>query len=818
MKKIYFSVFVITFGFVFTSCLTQQKMEPGLNKNSSRNSSRNPTNSNSDKNCESMKYQGISKAENLQSAYSRPGFNTLTQKCEVEIPIGLSKGDWADFEHLSEGADVYPYEWFMNLKSAVFPDDQIYGENLKGNYKQFFHQFLDKKFGILKTNEEFSFKKVNGTPRRVKYLIPYAGLTASWNNFPVDDSYIQSTNDVSNSADAFAEYDNENIKSELTPENRIIKEINGIKSIRMVGTNCALCHSGSISYDGKLLPVQGAPSMVNVRGFFKDMAGSTVLMLTKKEVLEEFLTNIKKSDPQVFKHLNPKVDANKISDEFVKDFAKATNIFAHLSKKEGESSVLGKASNLTANAYNLIIDYGIILKKVSAGITLLKAKGGDNSRLFEGIAAINRGLVKLLKTTYNLTDEDLQASHLGRRMEYFAKLSVGIDPSTTETPSGFNRTDAFGRIGNLVLRGSNPVDITAPVSLPWIWGLKYMANLHYNGNSNSVIMRNVGQSLGLGAIILDKDLTSTVNVHNLNKLEHLVHQIKVPEWKEVFKESKDSAIKINPDLLPRGNQIYSSNCMHCHESNKFVGPSQVLREYQMFPLSSKDGKCRDYKSNQEYDCSPNTDPFAALNPIKPIRDPILKHLIPFEESIYKGVGGIKAKYYKDHQVSQEQQKEMEFYNIRGYEFFRDTYNGFSKQGEFYNNYGDMEPGMGYKARHLSGVWATGPFLHNGSVPTLWELLKPSVQRPKYFNVKSMNFDPKFIGAPEKDWNRNNKKCELKNKIDKEICFDTGLSGNSNVGHEWGTELSDSDKLALIEFLKYLPSEPEYSWDHSKNTY
>jgi cytochrome c5 len=797
MKKYIIIPTTLVLGSIFVSCLTT--------KNGDSYSNRNPSSYEGENKCSPEKYS----VEKEAYSYTKPGYNILENKCQYEVPPGLVANDLADFEHLSEGADVYPYEWFMNLKSVVFKDDKIFNENVKGKYNKYFHELLDKKFGVLKSNAVDSYKEVNGKKIKVKYLIPYAGITASWNNHSFDNSVIDQTGDVSNSSDAFAAYEDKN--GNYVTEERIVKDIKGVKSIRMVGTNCALCHSGSIEFGGKLIPVQGSPSMVNVRGFFKDMAGATVVMLTDEDLLMNFLSDIKKSNPNQFSHINPEKDAKELSKEFTTKCSKATNSVKDVKGLGAINKFLVEKSPLG------------ILRRGECKITLLFAKNGDNERLFKGIDAIKDGLVALLKKTYNLTDEDLAKTHLVQRMDYFAKLSVGIDPSTTETPSGFNRTDAFGRIGNLVLRGSHPVDITAPVSLPWVWGLKYMANLHYNGNSNSVIMRNVGQSLGLGAIILDKNLTSTVNVHNLDKIEHLVHKIKVPDWKEIFKDEAkvNSEVVINESLLPRGYQIYKSNCMYCHENNRFVGPSMVLREYKMFPLASADGKCNGMKDGvaTQYECSPNTDRYAATNPIKPITDesdPVLKKLIPFQDSIFTGVGAIKEKYYKDHGISLAKQKEMEFYNLRGNEFFRDTYNGFDKQKDFKNNYGDMTKGMGYKARHLSGVWATGPFLHNGSVPTLWEMLKPAKDRPKYFNVKSMAFDPKYIGAPVKVWNRNNKKCDLKDKVDKEICFDTTMPGNSNVGHEWGAGLSEQDKLSLIEFLKYLPPEPEYSWN--KETY
>lgn len=75
--------------------------------------------------------------------------------------------------------------------------------------------------------------------------------------------------------------------------------------------------------------------------------------------------------------------------------------------------------------------------------------------------------------------------------------------------------------------------------------------------------------------------------------------------------------------------------------------------------------------------------------------------------------------------------------------------------------------MVYKARPLNGVWATAPFLHNGSVPTLYDLLLPPDRRPKEFTV----------GRP--------------------------VPGNGNAGHEYGTRLTDAERWQLVEYLKSL---------------
>ena len=96
----------------------------------------------------------------------------------------------------------------------------------------------------------------------------------------------------------------------------------------------------------------------------------------------------------------------------------------------------------------------------------------------------------------------------------------------------------------------------------------------------------------------------------------------------------------------------------------------------------------------------------------------------------------------------------------------------------------------YRARPLNGIWATGPFLHNGSVPTLMDLLSPPSDRPSTFKVGNGTFDPNNVGFKPAE-------------NDSNFVFDTSKKGNSNKGHIYGVNLTDSEKVALIEYLKSL---------------
>lgn len=95
--------------------------------------------------------------------------------------------------------------------------------------------------------------------------------------------------------------------------------------------------------------------------------------------------------------------------------------------------------------------------------------------------------------------------------------------------------------------------------------------------------------------------------------------------------------------------------------------------------------------------------------------------------------------------------------------------------------------LAYKARPLNGIWATAPYLHNGSVPTLDQLLTPAADRMDKFYVGSREFDPVNVGFDTQQG---------------VFLFDTHQPGNSNAGHDFGFK-EPLKRKALIAYLKTL---------------
>ena len=119
----------------------------------------------------------------------------------------------------------------------------------------------------------------------------------------------------------------------------------------------------------------------------------------------------------------------------------------------------------------------------------------------------------------------------------------------------------------------------------------------------------------------------------------------------------------------------------------------------------------------------------------------------------------------------------------------------------------------YIARPHVAVWATAPFLHNGSVPNLYGLLSPASERPDCFYLSpNMEFDPVNVGYAVTKCNSPSTSPDPMG----EFAFKTYLPGNSNQGHEFagsdcsgsqiklgrlGCELEVADRWAIIEYLK-----------------
>ncbi len=122
----------------------------------------------------------------------------------------------------------------------------------------------------------------------------------------------------------------------------------------------------------------------------------------------------------------------------------------------------------------------------------------------------------------------------------------------------------------------------------------------------------------------------------------------------------------------------------------------------------------------------------------------------------------------------------------------------------YGRHVSVRPGGGYVAPPLSGLWATAPYLHNGSVPTLWQLMNPEL-RPARFEVGGHALDYGQVGIAGRLDDAGTWRCaDGYSPWSRPELYDTGQPGLSNRGHEAQFRgLDDDAKRALLEYLKLL---------------
>jgi cytochrome c peroxidase len=322
-----------------------------------------------------------------------------------------------------------------------------------------------------------------------------------------------------------------------------------------------------------------------------------------------------------------------------------------------------------------------------------------------------------------------------------------------ETVPGFGRADAFGTARALLFGKENAQPLTSPSSFPYIWNMPSTAWFHWPSNTNSVMQRNIGEALGLGASADSRTGESTIDFYGLHMLEQLAYKTRAPKWPE------DVLGKIDQAKADRGEQIYKDNCTRCHDSGKPDAVDPNVINYTLIPLQVV-----------------GTDDNEAKNWTVPVT--VDGKSVEFGAA-QKVV--LDAIFTKGKEKLKKTRPDLDVDKI-------DWESGRKNPPAWRVAYANpTTKTLGYPTKPLAGIWATAPYLHNGSVPTLADMLTPPADRPKTFMVGSREYDAKKLGY----------------RADQGWVFDTTLKGNSNQGHPFGTTLKPEEKEDLMEFLKRL---------------
>jgi hypothetical protein len=377
---------------------------------------------------------------------------------------------------------------------------------------------------------------------------------------------------------------------------------------------------------------------------------------------------------------------------------------------------------------------------------------------------------------------------------------------------GFGRLDALNRIGNTVfvddLVGApnfdpsvNAASLSAPVNYPHIWNVSWFDWVQYDASISQPMVRNAGEALGVNSRVnlANPDLplyTSMIKVTALYDIESLLAGpdpfsekqlggLRSPEW--------PSEILGNPDpkLVAEGAELYRQHCQSCH-----LPPinSADFWEPKLWTEPNKQGQ-RFLKLPEIPVAEIGTDP-AQANVLSNRMVTVPAHLKVDTGTLCGGEpSGLEETY-------------LPFATALGYVVQRTVEAAYQAEGvakekwDRMNGYREncLQAKSVYKARPLNGIWATAPFLHNGSVPDLYSLLLPATERPKEFCLGNREFDPKKVGYIST--------CSPGTNS-----INTSVIGNWNTGHSFedaplgkgviGPALGEKERKALIEYLKTL---------------
>jgi hypothetical protein len=348
--------------------------------------------------------------------------------------------------------------------------------------------------------------------------------------------------------------------------------------------------------------------------------------------------------------------------------------------------------------------------------------------------------------------------------------------------SGFGRVDALTQIVNsLSVRDQgepqNLRPVGAPVSYPPLWLTPDLEFVQWNPIAASPIGRNSGEVLGVfGTTTLTGDpkdwFASSLLLNELHALESWVADLKPPRWDEkVFG-------KINANAAAHGQDLFRQHCAACHNAPPYRRTDPSTNHFGKTFIAI--GRV-DYKKV-------GTDPTYVDSLVRRlVRTNVAtahlldgKPVVPAGAYFLRTVEATVARAMNEARLTDAEKLAMNGFRLRPPK----TAGG---QPEPYT-----PPSLtDLKAGPLAGAWLTGPYLHNGSVPTVYELLSPLEKRRKVFWTGGRELDRKRLGL-------------ISDEAPGRFRFDTSVPGNRNTGHLYPPQgLSHRERMAIIEYLKTL---------------
>jgi hypothetical protein len=539
-----------------------------------------------------------------------------------------------------------------------------------------------------------------------------------------------------------------------------------------LGFTCAACHTGQVNYKGTGIRIDGGPAGTDMDSFLKEMA--TAVRAVQDDTGGARSRFIKK----VLDRGHYRSEKEVINDlQTYSQRLSMLNIVDHSETPYGYYRL-----DAFGRIYNRVLEHVITQKELKELLGLTAAdlvkEGTLTQEEVNSIVQQQQGGV--------LSDD--------RRDHLVLRLSQVLPPK------------ALLKLSEKIF-----VKADAPVSYPFLWDIPQHDYVQWNGIGANAglgpIGRNTGEVIGVfgtldwaeepgtslysfisgqGIKATHISFKSSINVHNLRLIESRLMNLQSPQWPSIFPS-------IDKERSIRGERLFTTYCEACHTRIQRDDPKRrVVAQMSRLSDIGTDPKMATNAATYSGSSGILRNQYVNAGP----GDVLIDEKAPVAAILTKATLSVVA--------TPEDKNVVERGYQWAYELIAELFSNEIKPSLKHGNYDPdttaepYESLKAYKARSLNGIWATAPYLHNGSVPTLYDLLLPKKRdtdpkdgeyRPDQFQVGSREFDPDKVGLKSSGYNG--------------FTFDTSRRGNSNAGHNYGTELDKEKRLDLLEYLKTL---------------
>ncbi len=579
-----------------------------------------------------------------------------------------------------------------------------------------------------------------------------------------------------------------------------------------IGYTCAACHTAQINYQGHAMRIDGGPAMADMVGFLTDLQKSMEIAMTDSEKNQRFVAKVLELN-------NTYSDADEVQAD-LKRWARKIRLYNNIN----QSSVDYGYARLDAfgRIYNRVLEH-VISRKQLRDVLLGMSKAGDEDTNLLTPVQVDKVLEDISETIIG----DLQ----------FAKIIDRLMSSKEGYPA-LTMND-MNRIKALIFNDPN-----APVSYPFLWDIVQSDYVQWNGLASNAgvgpLGRNTGEVIGVFGILdwtahkrgwslpsvvtgqksksYQIDFTSSIDLVNLSRIESHLASLTSPVWPTQKADNPQQEIaKAIFDKLPewqidgkkvrRGRQLYAEYCESCHEVIDRTDRDRiVVANMSSIDIAGTDPAMAENSVNYK-GYSGN---FRNTYQSESVGSLVIKDRAPVVQILTAAtMGEVTTAPDPDKWWPR---RALDWLYMLAKSFFDNEIKASVKSGNYQpdTTASPYQSLLSYKARSLNGIWATAPYLHNGSVPSIYDLLLPvkregdpedGLYRPSEFQVGSREFDPIKIGLRAEGYEG--------------FTFKADKRGDFNSGHEYGTQhappvdgkvlepLTDEERWDLIEYIKTL---------------